>query len=290
MTGVEVREVQAKSILSPASGYIEAYDFTLSPQAGCGHGCSFCYVPSLWYVPREIKNPWGKLVLVKANAVELLRRDGQRGKLKDATFYWSPNTDPLQPHEAKLLPHERQFHELLEVFLEFPPKLLVVQTRSPWVTDYRDLLKTMGQHVVVAMSITTNRDDVRRIFEPRCSSIRKRVESLAELHAAGIRTQASLAPLLPCDPEYLAELVAPHSDWVVAQALKMRGPGARTWAPALQILTDHGWEGWTQNGPDVLQALALLEKVLGPKYHEGREGFSFPASQVQKEEAIDEEK
>jgi hypothetical protein len=72
----------------------------------------------------------------------------------------------------------------------------------------------------------------------------------------------------------LADLVAPHCDWIVAQALK-RGAGARTWAPALQLVNEHGWEGWLQDGPDVRRAMQVLRERFGARYHEAQEGFGL---------------
>src|SRR2546429_247497 len=122
----------AKTILSEASGYIGAYTHTLSPSRGCLHACSYCYVPML-YFHRRMAPSWGRQLAVKANAVELLRRDGASGKLANARIFYSPNTDPLQPSEANWRPNERQFHKILEVFCDHPPQLLVIQTRSPWI-------------------------------------------------------------------------------------------------------------------------------------------------------------
>ena len=125
------------------------------------------------------------------------------------------------------------------------------------------------------MSITTDREDVRKIFERKCAPIRERVNALAALHEAGIRTQASLAPLLPCNPDTLAELVDAHCEWVVVQALKRGGVGARTWAPALDLVKHYGWEGWLQGRTDVERAMQQLRERFGPKYHEAQEGFSL---------------
>jgi DNA repair photolyase len=273
---MEITQTHAKSILSPAAGYIDAYDFTMSQSRGCANGCRFCYVPTLHF-HRKLAGSWGENVAVKSNAMALLRHAGENGRLSGARIFWSPSTDPYQPYERGLDPSMRHAHQLLEVFCEFPPDLLVIQTRAPWVIDDLDLLRQLGIHVVVAISIPTNRDDVRKLFEPRCAPIQRRVDALGALHAAGIRTQASLAPLLPCDPDELAALVIPKSNWIVAQALKMSG-GARTWSPALEILKADNLEGWLQGGGDVKSALGRLREVCGPLYHEGREGFSFPVT------------
>lgn len=264
-----IMEIEARSILSPASGYIGAYDYTLTPYRGCTFGCSYCYVPTLVYHRAQAAS-WGFALTVKKNAAELLLRQARRGGLVGKRIFCSPNTDPY-------LPQERQFgltRRLLEIFCEYPPGLLMIQTRSPLVARDLDLLVQLRDRVVVGISITTNRDDVRRVFEPRCPSIRARVSTLAQLHGSGIRTQASLAPLLPCHPDALADLVDAHCDWVVVQALKT-GQGARTWAPALRHVEQQGWDGWLQGRQDIERAMRTLRDRFGPRYHESQEGFSL---------------
>ena len=219
-----IKEIEGKSILSPDSGYMADYDYTLTPFLGCGFGCSFCYVPTLYFSRiRGLSEIWGDEPMVKENAPELLLAAAKKGKLAGKRIYLSPNTDPYQPVERKGREdrlREWMTRRLLEIFCEYPPALLVIQTRAPWVTNDLDLLRRLGEHVVVAMSITTDREDVRKIFERKCAPIQERVNALAALHEAGIRTQASLAPLLPCNPDALAELVDAHCEWIVVQALK----------------------------------------------------------------------
>ena len=67
----------AKSILSKASGYIGAYDFTLNPYKGCQYGCSYCYAAA--FSPNQkMRQDWGKWVIVKDNAAALLDQELKR--------------------------------------------------------------------------------------------------------------------------------------------------------------------------------------------------------------------
>src|SRR5258708_40343768 len=58
----------------------------------------------------------------------------------------------------------------------------------------------------VSFSLTTDRESVRRLYEPHCATLEERLATVRLLRENGIRTFATLAPLLPCDPERLANL------------------------------------------------------------------------------------
>lgn len=268
----EIRVVEAGSCLStPGPGsFMADYDYTITPYGGRTLDCTYCYVPTLFYL-RRLSATWGRTLEVRRNAPELLRRAAEAGKLAGKRIYLSPNTDPYVPQERE----HRVTHRLLEVMVEHPPELLVIRTRAPWVTDDLELLRRLGRRVVVAISVTTDDDEVRKAFEPACPPIRRRVDSLAALHAAGVRTQASLSPLLPCNPDALADLVGPHCDWVVVQPFKRGGAGARTRKTALEIIDRAGWQAWLAGGPAVQRAMNRLRERLGPRYHEGQDGFSL---------------
>ncbi len=162
--------------------------------------------------------------------------------------------------------------------LDYPPAVLMLQTRSPFVTDDLELLCTLqarSTQVVVGIGVTTNNEVVRKHLEPRCAAIPRRLAAMADFHTAGLLVQASLSPLLPCDPIELAALVDAHCDWVTVQPLHAKGPGARTWTPALALLDEHGWSDWLEGGAAVDQAMADLATIFGSRFHTGQEGFSL---------------
>jgi len=39
--------LEKSQVLSPASGFMSDYDFTLNPYSGCQFGCAYCYAPLL---------------------------------------------------------------------------------------------------------------------------------------------------------------------------------------------------------------------------------------------------
>src|SRR5271156_2376972 len=199
----QVFQAEAKSVLSTTTGFIAQAGFThsLTPARNCTFGCSYCYVPTMGIFgglkPEDWKR-WGQFTTFKANAPELLRRELRAAQ----SIYCSPLVDPYQPAEAEM----QMMPRILDALIASPPRVFAVQTRGPLVLrDLGRLLELSGRTKVrVSVSITTNRETVRRLYEPLCAPIEERLSVVRALKGAGIETYATLAPLLPCDPEALA--------------------------------------------------------------------------------------
>jgi DNA repair photolyase len=229
-----VRAVETGSLLTPGVGRTADFDYTLNPYRGCTFGCSYCFAAS--FVPdEEMKANWGKWVEAKIRAVDVLRHRDLRGK----KIFMSSATDPYQPLEAKI----ELTREIVEILAESGARL-VVQTRSPLVARDIDLLSRF-EYVRVNMSITTDDEEARKKFEPGCASIGRRLEAIARLIDAGIRTNVCVSPMLPMkDPETfgvrLAKMGVAHvySSWF-HMSDKPFASGTRD--PAIALLGDTGW-------------------------------------------------
>jgi DNA repair photolyase len=195
-----IREILTKNILTRS----KIYEYTINPYGGCQHACAYCYARFTKRFSGH-REAWGEYVDVKINAPDLLLREVARKK--PGIVWISGVCDPYQPVEKKY----QLTRKCLEILVrqDWP---VAVQTRSPLVTRDIDLLKQSSK-VRVTMSVTTADDSIRRIFEPFAPSIHARLKALAELHEAGIRTSAMIAPMLP-GAEGLADMLAGKVDSV----------------------------------------------------------------------------
>ena len=80
-----------------------------------------------------------------------------------------------------------------------------IQTKSHLVLRDIEILKR-ATDAEVGFTITTADEKIRRIFEPGAPPVKKRIEALADLHSAGIRTFAMIAPILPGAEGLVSEL------------------------------------------------------------------------------------
>jgi DNA repair photolyase len=258
-----VSSVEPRSILTPASGFMRDYDYTLNPYGGCTFGCTYCYA-AFFARDRQLKQSWGYWVAVKANAVRLLR--SVRKSLAGKTVYMSSVTDPYQPIEKRL----GLVRMILEELLRHQPRL-VVQTRSPLVTRDLDLLKRF-QSVQVNMTVTTDSEQVRRAFEPLCPPANWRLEAIRTVREAGVPACITLTPLLPLEaPSVFADALRATGvrKFVVQPFHPERGKfTAGTREEALALFRAMHWDYDAYR-----RAVDILRDRL-PELHEGREGFA----------------
>ncbi len=196
-----IKEIRSKTILSVS----KVYPYVINPYTGCQHNCLYCYAHFMKRFTGH-REPWGQFVDVKLNAPDLLRQEITRKKT--GRVWISGVCDPYQPLEAKY----KLTRQCLEILAQnnWP---VVVQTRSPLVLRDIDILKA-GENFEVGLSITTADENIRKLFEPTAPPIKERVRALDELHQAGIRTYAMIAPILP-NAESLAEILAGKVDYVM---------------------------------------------------------------------------
>jgi DNA repair photolyase len=188
-----VREIHSRSILSKS----KVFDYVINPYVGCQHGCTYCYARFMKRFTGH-KEPWGEFVDVKINAPDLLRQEIIKKPM--GRVWVSGVCDPYQPLERRC----ELTRKCLEILLQYDWPV-TVQTKSPLVLRDVSLFKRQKE-VEVGLSITTADEGVRQLFEPNAPSIKERIQALNELHLAGVKTFAMIAPMLPKAEELTTSL------------------------------------------------------------------------------------
>lgn len=181
-----VKEIECRSILSKSG--IPGVDYVVNPYVGCAHGCVYCYATFIKRFTGH-EEPWGTFVDVRVNAAEVLARQARRAR--PGTVVLSSVTDPYQPLEERYGITRACLEALVGSDLG-----VSILTKSALVQRDIDILRRLGD-VEAACTITTLDEGLRRRFEPRAAPSAARLEALAALGAAGIRTWAFCGPLLP---------------------------------------------------------------------------------------------
>jgi DNA repair photolyase len=200
-----IKEIYSKSILSLS----KVYPYVINPYVGCQHNCSYCYARYMKKYTGH-KEPWGQFVDIKVNAAELLSKEIKKKKM--GKVWISGVCDPYQPLEKKY----RLTRHCLEILIQHTWPI-VIQTRSPLVLRDLDLFKSAND-IEVGLSVTTANDRIRLLFEPNAPPIPERIRALDELHRAGVRTYAMVAPMLP-GAENLVELLIGKIDHILTDRM-----------------------------------------------------------------------
>ena len=217
---------------------------------------------------------WGQFTTFKSNAAELLRCELRASQ----SIYCSPLVDPYQPAEAS----EQMMPRILDALMESPPRVFTIQTRGSLILRDLEHLRALAERTMlrVSFSITTNREDVRRLYEPHCAGFQERLAVVRALRAAGIETYATLAPLLPCDPEVLARaaIEATGRD-LIGDPLHIRATkrhGATTREAAFRISAAHGHDDSLDASSQrrVVEQIDAVARDAGFSFTTGPGGFA----------------
>lgn len=230
--------IESRSIFSPATGFIKrgGFAWTCNPYLGCTFGCAYCYAAFLPQNPRPPEE-WGKWITAKKNAAELA--ESQARKVAGQCVYMSSVTDPYQSVERSLM----LTRGILEALLPHQPRL-TIQTRGPLVARDIDVLKEF-RSLRVNVSVPTDSERVRMMFEPKAPPLEKRWDAMRQLKDAGIAVGVCVTPTLPTEnPDAFAKQIADFAPAVlVCQDFHDSGGsfGADTGEEARRLRAEIGW-------------------------------------------------
>jgi len=237
---VTITEVQCRSILTRASGYLrQVCSHSLNPYIGCGFGRSACgvgcYVRHNTWLTKG--RDWGGFVDVKLNAPEIYlktfkaeRRWAHRRETP-FTIFFSSSTEPWQSVEKQY----RITRRLLQIMLAHPPDELILQTHATAMLDDLSLIAELSRQCQLRVHVSIE-GDIDRLpgLPPPPATVAARIEMLSQLSSAGIFAVACLSPLYPMNnpASFFEQLTEAGADAVVIDHF-IEGDGTlegtRTW-------------------------------------------------------------
>jgi DNA repair photolyase len=222
-------EVRAKSILNRVPEISQVpFRWTINPYRGCSHACRYCFArPTHKYLDFDAGRDFEREIVVKVNAPELLRAELAKPSWGGEHVALGTNTDPYQWVEGryKLMPG------IWEAMRDARNPCSIL-TKSPLLLRDLDLMRQIAQQTEfsAALSVPTLDERAWRATEPHSPNPRARLEAVAELARAGIRTGVLIAPLMPGindAPEQVDEIQTRAQEagaaYVTGIALHLRG-------------------------------------------------------------------
>lgn len=185
----------SRSIIATNDSPDVGFDASINPYRGCSHGCVYCYArPGHEYLGLSAGLDFETKIFVKERAPELLREALSKPSWEPETLVMSGVTDPYQPAERRL----EVTRGCLQVLAEFRNPVSVI-TKSHLVTRDIDLLRELASEGAarVALSITTLRNEVQRVMEPRAVTPARRLDAIRALSGAGVPVSVMAAPVIP---------------------------------------------------------------------------------------------
>jgi len=164
-------------------------DYALNPYLGCLHGCIYCYARNYTYI-KEIRENWGRVVAVKTNLIDILRKE--ISMVKKGVVGVGTITDPYQPVEAIYELTRRSLILLLEKGFHTS-----IQTKNTLILRDIDIFEKYVDRIDIGFTITTMNNETARLIEPYSSPPTMRAFALEKISSRGIDTWIFYGPVIP---------------------------------------------------------------------------------------------
>ena len=177
-------------IYAPAGQAGEYSPLAANPYRGCGHGCAYCYVPSVLRMDRK---EFDAGAVLRPNFMDGLRRDAQRYRAAGITeqVMLSFTSDPY--HRGDTSPTTRTLETLIEHGLG------ICTLTKGGTRALRDLALFRPTRDAFASTLTSLDERFSLKWERNAAVPADRIAALRAYHDAGVFTWVSLEPTLDID-------------------------------------------------------------------------------------------
>jgi len=232
--GISFHEVHARSLISkvPEASRMP-FRWTINPYRGCSHACVYCFARNTHtYLDLDAGHDFDTQIVVKINAVELLRRELKSARWTGEHIAMGTNVDCYQRAEGRY----RLMPGIITALTEAANPFSIL-TKGTLILRDIELLARAAAVTEVGLNVSVGIVDksLSRSIEPGTPSPDRRLAACAALSDRGLRCGVLMGPVVPFlsdSPDQLEDAVrkianagATHVSPIV---LHLR-PGAREW-------------------------------------------------------------
>lgn len=198
------------AIYEPSGAAREYSPLAMNYIHGCDHGCVYCYVPKM--MKRFNKDYVHSDVYIKEETVLLkeIERSCRKYENSDKQVFLSFLTDPYSSFNEKT----KLTRRVLELLLKYRIPVSILSKGGLRILDDLDIIKEFGENIQVGASLTfTSLEDSLK-WEKNAATPEERFRALEVIHDSGIRTWASMEPVIY--PDQSLEIMEITKDYVDA--------------------------------------------------------------------------
>ena len=172
-------------IIYRPTGRAEEYSFlAINHYRGCGHGCTYCYVPDVtrnkdFFIEQSVRN----------DVLSQLRKEAPKFAGTDERVLLCFSCDPYQPLDAQT----RTTREVIKILREFDIPFQVLTKGGTWAV--RDF-KLYGGYDAFGTTLTFLDEKQSKLHEPHAALPGDRIDAIKAANKAGIETFVSLEPVI----------------------------------------------------------------------------------------------
>lgn len=187
-----------KVIYEPRGKAREYSPLAVNLYKGCGHKCSYCYVPNFTYQDRKEFNAGA---IERNNIIKELERDAKQIAYSDKQVFMSFTTDPYNPVNDKL----KLTKKALEIFLNYKIPVSILTKSGLRALQDLEIIKKFDEHIKIGTSLTYDNDYDSQRIEGGAANPSERLLMLKTFHDNGIKTWVSFEPIM--QPEQMLNLL-----------------------------------------------------------------------------------
>lgn len=251
----------AKSIINYVNSPDLPFDRTINTYRGCEHGCVYCYArPTHAYLGYSPGLDFETQLLMKSNAVDLLKKELANPKYQCKPIALGMNTDAYQPIDKT----HQLTRQIIQTLSEANHPFTLV-TKSSMVERDIDLIAPMAKKGLASiyLSITSLDNQLSRLMEPRAAAPQRRLQTLKTLTDAGIPTGVMVAPMIPALNDH-------HLEKILTLAAKAGAKQASYVLIRLPLELTDLFEDWlTLNYPlKAKHVMSIIKQTRGGKTYQ----------------------